>query len=106
MRSFSLTLLACTGLLTFSVTGQEPAAQAPKQKVQFVNTQDGGVREVLESIAVPPKAGAPFTLTLETEWQKLLYDGGTVTFVNKRRIARDAAGRVYQERWALVPKER
>jgi hypothetical protein len=24
--------------------------------------------------------------------------------VNKRRIARDAAGRVYQERWALVPK--
>jgi hypothetical protein len=105
MRGFGLTLLACTGLLTCSGMGQEPAAQqAPKQKVQFVNTQDGGVREVLESIAVPPKAGAPFTLTLETEWQKQLYDGGTVTFVNKRRIARDAAGRVYQERWALVPK--
>jgi hypothetical protein len=52
---------------------------------------------------VPPKA-APFTLTLETEWVKQLYDGGTTTLVNKRRIARDAAGRVYQERWALVPK--
>ena len=35
---------------------------------------------------------------------KQLYDGGTTTLVNKRRIARDAAGRVYQERWALVPK--
>lgn len=85
--------------------GQEPSAkQAPSQNVQFVNTQDGGVREVLESIAVPPKVGAPFTLTLETEWRKQLYDGGTVTSVNKRRIARDASGRVYQERWALVPK--
>lgn len=105
MRSFGLMLLAGTGLLTFSVTGQEPATtQSPKQKVQFVNTEDGGVREVLESIAVPPKTGAPFTLTLETEWQKQLYDGGTVTYVNKRRIARDAAGRVYQERWALTPK--
>jgi hypothetical protein len=91
-------------LLAFSAMGQEPTAQTPKQKVQFVHTEDGGVTEVLESIAVPPKAGAPFTLTLETEWVKQLYDGGTTTFVNKRRIARDAAGRVYQERWALVPK--
>src|SRR5262249_50546694 len=33
-----------------------------------------------------------------------LYDGGTTTLVNKRRIARDSAGRVFQERWALAPK--
>lgn len=104
MRVFCMMQLAGLGLLAFSAMGQEPAAQAPKPKVQWVHTEDGGVTEVLQSIAVPPKPGAPFTLTLETEWVKQLYDGGTTTFVNKRRIARDAAGRVYQERWALVPK--
>jgi hypothetical protein len=66
--------------------------------------QDGGVRETLESIVIPPKAGAPFTLTLQTEWVKTLYDGGTITAVNQRRIARDAKGRIDQERWFLVPK--
>jgi hypothetical protein len=35
---------------------------------------------------------------------RMLGDGGTITSVTKRRIARDAAGRVYQERWFLVPK--
>jgi hypothetical protein len=97
-------LLAAAGLLALPVMGQEPTPQAPQKKVTIVHTHDGGVSEVLQSIEVPPKPGAPFTLTLETEWVKQLYDGGTTTLVNKRRIARDAAGRVYQERWALVPK--
>ena len=96
--------LAGTALLAFSALGQAPTAQTPKHNVQFVHTEDGGVTEGLQSIAVPPIAGAPFTLTLATEWVKQLPDGGTTTFVNKRRIARDADGRVYQERWALVPK--
>ena len=102
MRTFCTISLAAAGFLAFSAFAQEPAP--PKQKPQVMQTKDGGVTEVLQSIVVPPKAGAPFTLTLETEWVRQLYDGGTVTFVNKRRIARDAAGRVYQERWALVPK--
>jgi hypothetical protein len=63
-----------------------------------------GTREVLESIVIPPKAKAPFSLVLQTEWVKTLYDGGTITSVNERRIARDGAGRIYQERWLLVPK--
>jgi hypothetical protein len=79
--------------------------QAPQKKVQQVQAEDGGVSERLESIVIPPKPQAPFTLTLETEWVKTLSDGGTITFVNKRRIARDAKGRIYQERWALVPKD-
>jgi len=83
----------------------QTAPQTPQRKVQWVNTEDGGVSEVLQSIVVPPKLQAPFTMTLETEWVKTLYDGGTITWVNKRRIARDAAGRIYQERWALVPKD-
>jgi len=104
MRRLGLMLLAAAGLLALGAMGQEPTPQEPQKKVTIVHTHDGGVTEVLQSIVVPPKAGAPFTLTLETEWVKQLYDGGTTSLVNKRRIARDAAGRVYQERWALVPK--
>ena len=105
MRVLIVVLLASASLVALSLKAQDQTApNAPKKQVQFVDTQDGGVREILQSIEVPPKSGAPFTLTLETEWVKILYDGGTVTFVNKRRIARDSAGRTYQERWALVPK--
>ena len=53
---------------------------------------------------IPPKANAPFSLLLQTEWVKTLPDGGTITSENQRRIARDASGRIYQERWFLVPK--
>ncbi|MGB8472468.1 MAG: hypothetical protein WCE61_00120 [Candidatus Acidiferrum sp.] len=104
MRSLGLMLLAAASLLALPAMGQEPIPQAPQKKVTIVHTHDGGVNVVMQSIVVPPKAGAPFTLTLETEWVKQLYDGGTITLVNKRRIARDAAGRIYEERWALVPK--
>lgn len=67
-------------------------------------TQDGGVREVLESVVIPPVPHAPFTLTLATEWIKYGADGSTMTLVNQRHIARDAQGRIYGERWGLVPK--
>lgn len=66
--------------------------------------QDGGVRETLESIFIPPVVNAPFTCTLQTEWARAMPDGGTMTLVNQRRIARETSGRFYQERWVLVPK--
>jgi hypothetical protein len=66
--------------------------------------QDGGVREVVESIVIPPIPRAPFTAMLATEAVKYAADGATMTGINERRIARDAQGRVYQERWYLVPK--
>jgi hypothetical protein len=69
-----------------------------------VHQADGGVRETLESIVVTPLANAPFTLTLQTEWVRTMGDAGTFTVVNERRIARDGKGRIYEERWALVPK--
>ena len=72
--------------------------------ISQVYGQEGRVRERLESIVVPPKLEAPFTLTLQTEWIKTLGDGGTITLENERRIARDGKGRIYQERWLLVPK--
>lgn len=107
MRAIGAFLIVSLILIPANVFAQkEPStAGAPPQKApQQFTVEDGGTREVLESIVIPPKAEAPFTLTLETEWAKALFDGGTITLVNKRRIARDSSGRIYQERWLLVPK--
>ena len=71
---------------------------------QPMHPQDGGAREVLESIVIPPIPNAPFTATLATEWARPMAEGGSVTIANTRHIARDSSGRVYQERWLLVPK--
>jgi hypothetical protein len=66
--------------------------------------QDGGNREVLESIVIPPISNAPFFATLATESVKYSADGASMTFVNERHIGRDGQGRIYEERWFLVPK--
>lgn len=72
--------------------------------------EDGGVsfdnhgQELLESLTVPPLAGSPFSLQLATQWVKPMNNGGSFTQVNSRPIKRDSAGRLYQERWLLVPK--
>jgi len=57
---------------------QQPEQAQPQQQPQQHNrppAADGGVREVLESIVVPPMSGAPFTATLDTEWVKYAADG-------------------------------
>jgi hypothetical protein len=69
-----------------------------------VHVADGGMNEVLESIVIPSTAHAPFYATLDTEWARPLVGGGSYTFQNERHVARDSFGRVYQERWYLVPK--
>jgi len=80
-------------------------AQQPQQPQEHrPPARDGGVREVLESIVVPPIPHAPFSATLATEWVKYAADGATITLANERHIARDAQGRIYEERWILVPK--
>ncbi|MGC2620352.1 MAG: hypothetical protein WA414_15010 [Acidobacteriaceae bacterium] len=66
--------------------------------------QDGGMRTVLESIVVPPIPNAPFTATLATEWARPADGDATITVVNQRQLARDANGRLYEQRWELVPK--
>jgi hypothetical protein len=105
MRSTVFFLLVIL-TLTRTAQAQAPTAQAvpPPAAPQRVHAQDGGVRETLESIVIPPKAQAPFSSTLQTEWVRALGDGGTITLVNERRIVRDGNGRIYQERWMLVPK--
>jgi hypothetical protein len=49
--------------------GQSPAPLAhPSQSSAAIRRSGRRVHETLESIVIPPKAGVPFTLTLQTEW--------------------------------------
>ena len=80
------------------------AAQTHEAPPATQVAQDGGVRAVLESIVIPPIPNHPFSATLDTEWVQYAGEGGSVTLVNERPIVRDSKGRIYQERWALVPK--
>ena len=65
---------------------------------------DGGTRERLVSIFIPNLPNAPFTATVNTEWVRLLSNGARITLGNHRLIARDSAGRIFQERRMLVPQ--
>jgi hypothetical protein len=98
MRNWIAQILWLGGLLCMA-----PVQQA-QQPQSYSPSRDGGVREVVEGIVIPPIPHAPFTATLATEAVKYAADGATMTAVNERRIARDEHGRVYEERWYLVPK--
>ena len=71
---------------------------------QSLHAPDGGTRETLTSIVIPPLPNAPFSATVLTEWTKYLADGGTQFTRNHRLIARDGLGRVFQERRTFVSK--
>ena len=90
-------------ILTTMTFASGSLAQAPPQ-APVVRIPDGGTSGRMESIFIPPKAGAPFSFTLVTEWARPLGNGGTFTLTNERHIVRDSNGRIYQERWILVPK--
>lgn len=82
------------------------ASAAANAQVPPAHAPDGNSFQRLVSISVPAVSGAPFTLTLSTEWVRTLSDGSTITRVNHRLIARDSAGRVFQERrWLSPPSE-
>lgn len=66
---------------------------------------DGGTMVRFSSIVIPSTAGAPFTATVNAEWIRHLSDGSNITLVNHRTVARDANGRIYQERAYFVPND-
>jgi hypothetical protein len=90
----------------FTVSNSIALAQTPQRPhQQSQRPPDGGTREMLISILIPSLSNAPFTATVNTEWIRQLPDGSTITLKNHRAIARDAAGRIFQERRALVPDD-
>src|SRR6266567_583783 len=69
---------SCSQVSTKPGASSEPAiapnAQAvgPQKPVQQYYVEDGGAHGgVLESIVIPPKVNAPFTLLLQTEWVRI-----------------------------------
>jgi hypothetical protein len=100
MKSVPFLLLCGIFVLPNTVSlAQEP--QSPSQKSQ--RPLDGGTRELLISIFIPSMPNAPFTATVNTEWIRQLPDGSSITWRNHRTVARDAAGRIFQERRTFVP---
>ena len=97
MKSSPFHLLALLTLLSSLSLAQTPA---PQQR-----PHDGGTREVLISILIPSLPNAPFSATVNTESIRQLGNGTTITLKNRRAIARDHAGRIFQERRLLVPDD-
>jgi len=104
MRAPALLLLSVFLLVATIHAQTQTQPGGPPPPVKQLHAQDGGTTELLQSIAIPPKVNAPFTLTLQTEWVREMPGAGTITLVNERRIARDSNGRIYQERYLLIPK--
>jgi hypothetical protein len=105
MRVIVFSLLLSSPFLSSLLVPVNMHGQSDVTQRQSATRQpDGGVRETLESIVISPAPNAPFTTLLQTEWVRTMSDGGTITLENERRIARDSQGQIYEERWALVPK--
>jgi len=79
------------------------AVLAVSSGAQMQHAPDGGTRETIQSIDVPTKAGAPFRAQVATSWKRRLEDGTETTIYNRRTIARDSQGRVFQERRFFAP---
>jgi hypothetical protein len=90
MRTLTLGILCL--LYSVALIAQTPGVQPERPAAQ-----DGGTREVLESIVIPPIPNQPFSATFETEGIRFS-DGGTITFVNERPLACDSKERICQPR--------
>jgi hypothetical protein len=58
---------------------------------------------MIQSIAILPLTGAPFTAIVHTEVINTLADGTTATVRNRRIVARDSSGRIFQQRAFFFP---
>src|SRR5271165_2754475 len=96
MKRTSLLLLATfvVALVPFlSAQGPETALHAP----------DGNSYSRIVSIFIAPIPNAPFAATVSTEWTRQTSDGATVVVKNRRMVARDSHGHVFEERRRFVP---
>src|SRR5579863_1798699 len=104
VRPFFLSL-SLVSIATIALCQDQPVVRRPDGALGgAVRRPDGGAYGPMQSIFIPPKGDAPFSLTLASEWSRPMGNGGTFTLVNERHIVRDSKGRIYQERWILVPK--
>ena len=92
-----------TALLLVSVLALSINVTVARAQQEGLHAPSGGTRIFIQSITVPPLPNAPFTATVSTVTIRKLDDGSTIANQNHRTIARDAAGRIYQERRNFLP---
>ncbi|HEY4380286.1 MAG TPA: hypothetical protein VGN01_08065 [Acidobacteriaceae bacterium] len=81
--------------VSLAVRAQTPPATA--------HVHDGGSVEMIQNILILPLTGAPFTAIVHAEVTRTLADGTTATSRNRRIVARDSTGRIFQQRAFFVP---
>jgi hypothetical protein len=105
IRSFrggcTMKTLGFLGLLCGFVALSLPPASA--QNSNQMGRSEGATIPRLTSIFIPPLLNAPFTATVTTVWTIRFGDGTSRTIKNHRTIARDGAGRIFQERRYFTP---
>jgi hypothetical protein len=105
IRSFrggcTMKTLGFLGLLCGFVALSLPSASA--QNSNQVGRSEGATMPRLVSIFIPPLLNAPFTAIVTTVWTIRFGDGNSRTIKNHRTIARDSAGRIFQERRYFTP---
>ena len=97
VRSVHLLVVAALAVCPSFLTAQEAEESA--------HAPDGTTIEIINNIMIPPVQHAPFSSIVTAEWTKVLEDGSTITRQNRRVVIRDGAGRIYQERRSLVPRD-
>jgi hypothetical protein len=90
---FSAVVLVGSLVLCGTLLGQNIPEHAP----------DGGTVQRIQSIDIPPITNAPFSAVVVTEWTRILPDGSSALMKNHRTVARDSAGRVFEERRYFTP---
>jgi hypothetical protein len=85
-------LVVALAAMSLTVQGQSADQAATR------HAPDGGTHQTIQNIAIPPLAGAPFSAIVSTDWTQLLADGSSATIKNRRVVARDSTGRIFQQR--------
>jgi hypothetical protein len=80
------------------------AAIAQAQQVRETPPAYAGPFTLVPGVFVTPIAGAPFSATVVIKSEQPLADGTVETQVTQMRIARDAQGRIRNERHMLMPE--
>jgi hypothetical protein len=89
-------------IAVFLVLGIAAGAQTAEQSAT-THVPDGGTRLEIQNISILPLTGAPFTAIVHTEVIRTLADGSTATVRNRRIVARDSSGRIFQQRAFFYP---
>ena len=80
------------------------AVIAPSQQVRETPPSYAGPLTLVPGVFVTPIAGAPFSATVIIKSEQPSADGAVATQVTQTRIARDAQGRIRNERHMMVPE--